>query len=775
MAPSKAGSGHDKNDHEQLMAIVMADSFDDLFQPLSLNKPRCLLPLCNVPMIEYTLEFLASSGVNETLVVCKSHAEAIKTYIKQSKWARTHSPMKVKTKVVQQSRTVGEALREIDDAPFRSDFILCTGVVISNMNLAPIMEMHSANGKRDKDQVMTMILQEATPQHRLRDKSDESVYIIDPSNNRLLSVDSLPSVPKANHLDIPLNTIVEAAEVEIRADLIDTNVYICSPEVLELFRDNFDYQTMRSDFIHFISISTLDSSTFYAHILTGTSGLDGLRLDDGNGVDARDGGGSDFTAVSHSGYLAGVIDTSSYDAISRDMISRWTYPLCPDSNPVDETAYSYNRGAVYKAEPVFLGRESRVEHRVILGSNSHVADFARVADTVLGKNCGIGERSLVRGSYLFDNAKVSRGSVVEKSILGERVTILDNVVIERGCLIGDDVVIGPNVRIPEFTRIGRRQPQKEEDSGFSDDDDSDDGSSAAATGRSGTANAGGVLSPGRAESETFDTQALGASGVGYVWSSGGAGSDDDDDFDDFDDDKEHGITRDWIRKLHRIGTESSDIAVADEEISRERAQSQAAELTPRAAEHAPEESFEHELRLTIKRSFEDNLDIEIASFEINNLRFTLNGNQDDMRRVIMQEILKFIDVGELPGSAKAAISRWGGLVKKTLSSNLEQVMVVECVERFCALDSAVDAGARGRLFVLALRFLYEFDIIEDLAIIYWHNKASEKVANGGEGVSADLVQKAAAFVEWLEEESDDDDDSEEDDDDSEDDEESESE
>ncbi|KAJ2385670.1 translation initiation factor eIF-2B epsilon subunit, GEF, partial [Coemansia sp. RSA 2603] len=152
MAPSKAGSGHDKNDHEQLMAIVMADSFDDLFQPLSLNKPRCLLPLCNVPMIEYTLEFLASSGVNETLVVCKSHAEAIKSYIKQSKWARAHSPMKVKTKVVQQSRTVGEALREIDDAPFRSDFILCTGIVISNMNLAPIMEMHTANGKRDKDQ-----------------------------------------------------------------------------------------------------------------------------------------------------------------------------------------------------------------------------------------------------------------------------------------------------------------------------------------------------------------------------------------------------------------------------------------------------------------------------------------------------------------------------------------------------------------------------------------------------------------------------------------------
>ncbi|KAJ2846660.1 translation initiation factor eIF-2B epsilon subunit, GEF, partial [Coemansia erecta] len=465
MAPGK-GSGHEKTDNELLLAIVIADSFDDLFQPLSLNKPRCLLPLCNVPMIEYTLELLASSGVNETLVVCKSHAESVKAYIKQSKWARTHSPMKVKTKVVQQSCTLGEALREIDDTLFISDFILCTGLVISNMNLSSILDMHLANAKRDKDQIMTMVLQEATSGHRITDKSDESVYVIDPSSNKLLSVDSFPSLPMADHLDIPLGIITDSPEVEIRADLIDTNVYICSPAVLELFRDNFDYQTMRSDFIHFISISTLDESTFYAHILTGTSSLSTVPAETRQrSLGSRD--QSEPFAVSHSGYAAAVIDTSAYDAISRDLIGRWAYPLCPDSNPVDETVYSYNRGAVYKAEPVFLGRESRVEHHVVLGFNSQVSDFARVTDSVLGKDCGIGERSVVRGSYMFEGAKVGKGSVVERSILGERVTILDNVFIEHGCIIGDDVVIGPDVRIPEFTRIARWRPQVE-DSDFSD-------------------------------------------------------------------------------------------------------------------------------------------------------------------------------------------------------------------------------------------------------------------------------------------------------------------
>lgn len=42
---------------------------------------QCLLPLANVPLIEYTFEFLAVAGVQETFVFCKSHAEQIRAYI----------------------------------------------------------------------------------------------------------------------------------------------------------------------------------------------------------------------------------------------------------------------------------------------------------------------------------------------------------------------------------------------------------------------------------------------------------------------------------------------------------------------------------------------------------------------------------------------------------------------------------------------------------------------------------------------------------------------
>lgn len=43
---------------------------------------QALLPLCNIPLIEYTLEFLAAGGVKEIIVATKSHADKIQEYLK---------------------------------------------------------------------------------------------------------------------------------------------------------------------------------------------------------------------------------------------------------------------------------------------------------------------------------------------------------------------------------------------------------------------------------------------------------------------------------------------------------------------------------------------------------------------------------------------------------------------------------------------------------------------------------------------------------------------
>lgn len=43
---------------------------------------KCLLPLANTPLIEYTLEFLASAGVQDILLYCGLHTEQVENYIR---------------------------------------------------------------------------------------------------------------------------------------------------------------------------------------------------------------------------------------------------------------------------------------------------------------------------------------------------------------------------------------------------------------------------------------------------------------------------------------------------------------------------------------------------------------------------------------------------------------------------------------------------------------------------------------------------------------------
>lgn len=61
---SKKGDEDIKRD-QKLQAILLADTFRGTFNPITWDMPTVLLPLINIPMLEYTVEFLAQNGVEE--------------------------------------------------------------------------------------------------------------------------------------------------------------------------------------------------------------------------------------------------------------------------------------------------------------------------------------------------------------------------------------------------------------------------------------------------------------------------------------------------------------------------------------------------------------------------------------------------------------------------------------------------------------------------------------------------------------------------------------
>jgi len=72
------GGGDEVSVRNVLQAVLLADSFTQSFRPITLEHPKALLPLVNVAMIEYTLEWLAMNKVEEVGAACMhKHAHSL--------------------------------------------------------------------------------------------------------------------------------------------------------------------------------------------------------------------------------------------------------------------------------------------------------------------------------------------------------------------------------------------------------------------------------------------------------------------------------------------------------------------------------------------------------------------------------------------------------------------------------------------------------------------------------------------------------------------------
>jgi translation initiation factor eIF-2B subunit epsilon len=108
--------------------------------------------------------------------------------------------------------------------------------------------------------------------------------VLDSQTSECLHYQASAGHPAEPTFDMPLEILKNHPEVEIRNDLIDCGIDVCSLEVPSLFQDNFDYQDLRRDFVHGVLTSDLLDKTIHCYVL-------------------------------QEGYAARVRDTRSYDSI----------------------------------------------------------------------------------------------------------------------------------------------------------------------------------------------------------------------------------------------------------------------------------------------------------------------------------------------------------------------------------------------------------------------------------------------------------------------------
>ncbi|KAF6144039.1 hypothetical protein GIB67_037712 [Kingdonia uniflora] len=192
MAQKKGGrvvSDDTEPAHVPLQAILLADSFAQKFRPITMERPKMLLPLVNTPMIDYSLAWLESAGVEEVYIFCCAHSKQIIDYLKCSEWLSIPKFL-VTTIESHNAVSAGDALRLIYERNvIHGDFVLISGDTVSNMSLTDVLEEHRERKKKDSNAVMTMIIQKSKPclvTHQTRLGNDELVMAIDPDTKQLL-------------------------------------------------------------------------------------------------------------------------------------------------------------------------------------------------------------------------------------------------------------------------------------------------------------------------------------------------------------------------------------------------------------------------------------------------------------------------------------------------------------------------------------------------------------------------------------------------------------
>lgn len=117
---------------------------------------------------------------------------------------------------------------------------------------------------KDKGAAMTLIFQEAGLGQLGNDPSGEVTVALN-NQNRIL----FHRKTQQRKVEFPLEVFLENTLVSIRQNLKDTHIAICSPSVLSLFSDNFDFQT-KDDFVKGLLMNEdILGSTVYCQIVKG--------------------------------------------------------------------------------------------------------------------------------------------------------------------------------------------------------------------------------------------------------------------------------------------------------------------------------------------------------------------------------------------------------------------------------------------------------------------------------------------------------------------------
>ena len=390
----------EKQSYKEAKAVIIGETFTSLLDPLTLDTPCLLLPICGIPIIELILNSLSS--IKEVFICINRYKTEIENYLK-----KYHKQLSYKLIYSQDFKNVGDCLRQIkQDNDISSDFILIRGLVIINSDIEELFNIHLKNKSRDNNCMITSVMKRYKTTNEIKTNYDENILIYNENDKRIFQFEPTYNKTKVEIFKGIISKENRNNNFRERSDLFETGVDICSPKFLEQMteKEKFDLQSVK-DTIGQILSDEIYEDTFYLQELNEDS------------------------------YCGLIRNVESYLKVNFEILNRWAYPIVIDNIDMSnklEINLKQLKLSLYSDKETNSENFRKAElfkEVVILNKENIVGKESKLKKCVLCKNVQIGQKCELDNCIIFPGTIVENDVIIKNSIIGKDCQIKSGIKI----------------------------------------------------------------------------------------------------------------------------------------------------------------------------------------------------------------------------------------------------------------------------------------------------------------------------------------------------------
>uniref|UniRef100_A0A2P2I1T0 Translation initiation factor eIF2B subunit epsilon n=1 Tax=Hirondellea gigas TaxID=1518452 RepID=A0A2P2I1T0_9CRUS len=701
---------------EILQAVIIAESFDNQFDPVTREIPKVLLPLVNTPLLCYNLVWLHRCGIEDVVIYCRAtpHSALIKKHVSLLLERRQWSSMTVRVFATDDIRSTGDALRDLyAKRIIVNDFILMRGDTIGNLDLERMLAIHKSNKQHDPKVALTCLFMPVElsneddvqlPQASQNSKDSKQNY----SSLRVSTITDMRGKiltyerhRRGSDLMFPTYLAYSHPKLVITAQMPDPSISICGCDLPGLFADSFDCNSLHSMIRSLIQPDDLNECSVYQYV------------------------------VRH-GYATTVATWRDYERVSMGIIQRKWYPLVPEVSMTtgrhrylhDSFVNHYFTASSNVGYPTIQDRtmmrlqQFRIGVKVVCGEAMQVSTNCRLRSCCFGNHCTVEDNAQLDTVFVGDNCTIKSGCELRHCYLGNNVTLLPNTIIEPGCVVASGVTLGPDQTIKRATLLATKQIWQKLDEVEKPE-------------KPVSVSANAVLFPRDSQEaeEGFTTNEDGQTLP--IWGI----KEDDFIFVPEEDDSNSSSSG---------GAEDGGADVIDA----------AGQQNEMDEDERIELQFKHEVMESLVLSIKDTTNASNVAIEINASRYAYNIKLEHMQLIVLKGVLlcyeeaktgeEYTESSEWPAwpTLKQGIHRYKDVLQKYLKTNVD---FLNTFERMASEDERVLATATKVLYELN----QELELLDDGFLLHWFRQggASKDTDNPS---FVKLKQTVSEFLTWLE-------------------------